>query len=182
MTGLARTWSGYATCLPEPESGSSFTARPLAWGFQYPEWPLSDLSPITVAVTVHASLDQAWNAFTNPASITAWNFASADWHCPRAKNDLQPGGAFSYRMEARDGSFGFDLEGTFLELAPPTQLRYLLGADREVVVQFTQDGELTRVTQSFTPEAIHSREQQMAGWQAILDNYRQHVEATASEA
>lgn len=143
---------------------------------------MSVIQPVTVAVTVQASPEQAWNAFTSPASITAWNFASPDWHCPRAQNELREGGAFSYRMEARDGSFGFDLEGTFLDLSPHTQLRYSLGENREVVVTFRQDGEQTRVTQSFTPEATHSLEQQREGWQSILDNYRAHVDGVASKA
>jgi uncharacterized protein YndB with AHSA1/START domain len=140
------------------------------------------LPPITVAVSVHASPERAWAAFTDPAAVTQWNFASADWHCPRARNDLRAGGAFSYRMEARDGSFGFDLEGTFRELSPPTHLRYSLGEDREVVVQFTPEGDATRVTQTFTPEGTHTLEQQREGWQAILDNYKRHVERTAGEA
>jgi uncharacterized protein YndB with AHSA1/START domain len=135
--------------------------------------------PITVAVSVQAKPERAWIAFTSPESVTQWNFASDDWHCPRARNDLREGGSFCYRMEARDGSFGFDFEGTFLELNPPFRLRYSLGEDREVVVQFAPEGNHTRVSQSFTPEATHSLEQQRAGWQAILDNYRKHVEAAA---
>jgi uncharacterized protein YndB with AHSA1/START domain len=140
------------------------------------------MSPVTVAVSVHASPDQAWDAFTNPSSITAWNFASADWHCPRAENDLQVGGTFSYRMEARDGSFGFDFAGTFLDVSSPTRLRYSLGPDREVVVEFSPEGTLTRVSQTFTPEETHSLEQQQAGWQSILEQYKRHVDSTADRA
>ncbi len=138
--------------------------------------------PVTVAVLVHATPERAWKAFTSPTSITEWNFASTDWHCPRADNELREGGAFCYRMEARDGSFGFDFEGKFLRVSPPTKLHYSLGPDREVVVQFAQEGEQTRVSQLFTPEATHSIEQQRAGWQSILDNYKKYVEATNSEA
>lgn len=140
---------------------------------------MTELPHVTVAVSVQASPEQAWEAFTNPASITAWNFASEDWHCPHATNDLREGGSFSYRMEARDGSFGFDFAGTFAEVAAPTRLRYSLGTEREVVVNFAQEGEQTRVSQSFTPEATHSLEQQRAGWQSILENYKKHVEASA---
>ncbi len=136
-------------------------------------------SPITVAVLVHASPERAWQAFTEPASITAWNFASPDWHCPRAENDLREGGAFRYRMEARDGSFGFEFEGRFLQVSPPTALRYSLGPDREVTVRFEREGDWTRVSQSVTPEATHTLEQQRAGWQAILDNYKRFAERPA---
>jgi uncharacterized protein YndB with AHSA1/START domain len=146
------------------------------------EHSMTRLPPITVSVTVQAAPELAWKAFTTPASITEWNFASPDWHCPRAESDLREGGAFSYRMEARDGSFGFDFGGTFLTVSPPMELRYALGPDREVVVEFTPEGRQTRVSQSFTPEATHSLEQQRAGWQSILDNYRKHVEALNSEA
>lgn len=138
------------------------------------------LHPITVSVVVQASPERAWEAFTNPTSVTEWNFAGADWHCPRAQNELREGGAFCYRMEARDGSMGFDFEGTFLELSPPTQLRYSFGEDREVLVRFAPEGNRTLVSQSFTPETTHSLEQQRAGWQAILENYRKYVEASAA--
>lgn len=134
--------------------------------------------PVTVSVLVRATPEEAWEAFTNPESVTAWNFASPEWHCPRAVSDLRDGGAFCYRMEAHDGSFGFDFEGRFLKVSPPTELRYSLGPDREVVVQFTPEGPQTLVSQSFTPEATHSLEQQRAGWQAILENYKTYVEGT----
>lgn len=142
---------------------------------------MSAPEPITVSVSVRASPRRAWEMFTDPSSVTEWNFASPDWHCPRAENELREGGKFRYRMEARDGSFGFDFEGTFLELSPPTRLRYSLGENREVVVQFTGQGERTLVTESFTPEPTHSLEQQRSGWQSILENYKRHVEAAAGE-
>lgn len=139
-------------------------------------------STVTVSVSVSASPERAWHAFTSPASITEWNFASPDWCCPRASNDLREGGAFCYRMEARDGSFGFDFEGVFVELSPPVRLRYSLGPDRQVLVHFTRQGDMTVVSQSFTPETTHSLAQQQAGWQSILDNYKRHVDATAGLA
>ena len=138
--------------------------------------------PITVEVSVRASPERAWKAFTSPTSVTEWNFASADWHCPRAQNDLKEGGTPCYRMEARDGSIGFDFEGTFLEVNEPSRLRYILGEDREVTVTFIQEGESTLVTQSFTPESTHSLEQQRGGWQSILNNFKAYVEATPREA
>jgi uncharacterized protein YndB with AHSA1/START domain len=143
---------------------------------------MSALDPITVSVSVQASPKRAWEMFTDPASVTEWNFASPDWHCPRARSELREGGTFCYRMEARDGSFGFDFEGTFLEFSPPTRLRYSLGESREALVRFVEQGGRTLVTQSFTPEPTHSLEQQRSGWQSILENYRQHVEAAAGEA
>jgi len=142
---------------------------------------MTALDPITVSVSVQASPERAWEMFTDPTSVTEWNFASPDWHCPHAQSDLREGGKFCYRMEARDGSFGFDFEGTFLEVAPLTRLRYSLGENREVVVQFMRQGERTLVTQSFTPEPTHSREQQRSGWQSILENYKKHVDAVAGK-
>ena len=143
---------------------------------------MSALDPITVSVSVQASPRRAWEMFTDPASVTEWNFASPDWHCPHAESELREGGKFRYRMEARDGSFGFDFEGTFLEFSPPTRLRYSLGENREVVVRFVDQGERILVTESFTPEPAHSLEQQRSGWQSILENYKQHVEAAAGVA
>jgi len=136
--------------------------------------PLPD--PITVSAQVSCPPEAAWRYFTDPASITAWNFASPDWCCPHAQNDLRVGGAFSYRMEAKDGSMGFDYEGTFLEVEPPRRLRLALGPEREVVVEFVPNAAGTEVRQSFTPEGEFPVEQQRAGWQAIMDNYRVHVE------
>lgn len=109
----------------------------------------------------------------------AWNFASPDWHCPAARNDLRPGGEFCYRMEAKDGSMGFDYEGTFIEVTPHSRLRLALGPDREVLVEFTATDQGTKVSQTFTPETTFSLEQQRAGWQSIMDNYRQHVSSAA---
>jgi uncharacterized protein YndB with AHSA1/START domain len=140
---------------------------------------MSDIQPITVSVLVHATPEQAWEAFTAPTSITEWNFASDDWHCTRATNDLREGGAFSYRMESRDGAHGFDFEGEFVEVSQPHRLRYSLGPDREVVVQFIPEGEQTRVSQSFTPDGMHPAEAQQAGWQAILENYKTFVASGA---
>jgi uncharacterized protein YndB with AHSA1/START domain len=144
--------------------------------------PTAPLPPVTVSVSVPTSPEKAWSAFTEPGSITEWNFANQDWCCPSATSDLREGGAFSYRMEARDGSFGFDFEGVFLELSRPTLIRYSLGPDREVLVRFAHQGNTTVVSQTFTPESTHSLEQQKAGWQSILENYKKHVEATAGEA
>jgi uncharacterized protein YndB with AHSA1/START domain len=137
---------------------------------------------ITVSVLVRATPERAWKALASPESITKWNFASPDWHCPRAQSDLREGGAFCYRMEARDGTFGFDFEGRFLKVSPPSELHYSLGTGREVLVRLTQEDGQTRVSQTFAPEETHSLEQQRAGWQSILDNYKTYVDTMNSGA
>lgn len=140
---------------------------------------VSPHEPITVSVTVPCDVQQAWQAFTDPSAVTSWNFASSDWHCPHASNDLKVGGGFCYRMEARDGSMGFDFAGSYGEVVPGRRLRFSLGPEREVTVEFLPRGRDTEVRQSFTPEPTHSREQQRAGWQAIMDNYRKYVVSRA---
>ena len=136
-------------------------------------------APITVTVEVAGSPETAWLAFTTPSAITAWNFASPDWCCPAASNDLKPGGKFSYRMEAKDGSMGFDFEGVFLEVIPNQRLKSSLGPDREVLVEFNKRGTGTCVSHSFTPDTGFPIDQQRAGWQAILDNYRLYLASSA---
>lgn len=147
--------------------------------------PPLDPDPISVTVTVAVPPDRAWEAFTRPEAVVRWNFASDDWHCPQAGSDLRVGGRFSYRMEARDGSFGFDFEGTFTEVVPHQRLSFVLGdavADtegdaRRVTVLFVGGDGHTEVRETFTPESTHPLEMQRAGWQAILDNYRRHAES-----
>lgn len=142
-----------------------------------PPEPPQPPAPITVAVEVGCDAQRAWQAYISPAAIQAWNFASPAWCCPHAENDLRVGGAFSYRMEARDGSMGFDFAGTFTEIVPHRRLRYALGEHREVVVEFIDlPAGRTEVRQTFTPETTFPPEQQRAGWQAILDNYKAFVE------
>jgi uncharacterized protein YndB with AHSA1/START domain len=143
---------------------------------------MSSVEPVTVSVSLRTHPERAWTMFTDPTSVTEWNFALPSWHCPQARSELREGGRFCYRMEARDGSFGFDFEGTFLEVCPPMRLRYSLGAEREVLVQFVHQGERTLVMQTFTPDAMHSVDQQRVGWQSILDNYQRFVEAAAGNA
>lgn len=131
---------------------------------------------ITVQVTVKSDIMRAWDAFTNPQAVTQWNFASPDWHCPRAENDLRNGGQFNYRMEARDGSHGFDFIGQYIEVKRLERIRYMLGPEREVTVEFRSVEGGTEVSETFTPESIHPLELQRSGWQAILDNYKQYAE------
>jgi uncharacterized protein YndB with AHSA1/START domain len=138
---------------------------------------------LTVAVTVNSTLERAWQAFTTPQDITQWNFASADWCCPASQVDLREGGRFSARMEARDGSMGFNFSGLYTHVDPCRELRFVLGeqlgAGREVVVQFQAQGDAVLVSETFTPENVYSLEQQRAGWQSILEQYKRHVEAKA---
>ncbi len=131
---------------------------------------------ITVSTIVAAPIAEVWRAYTTPADIMAWNAASADWHTTAATVDLRVGGRFSSRMEAKDGSFGFDFAGEYVEVVPEARLAYQFG-DRHCVVEFTEgaDGVTVRVT--FDAETVHSEAQQREGWQAILDNFRRHVEA-----
>lgn len=118
----------------------------------------------------------AWAAYTDPDHVRRWNFASDDWHCPAARADLRPGGTFSSRMEARDGSMGFDFEGTYTAIVENRRIDYDFG-DRAAVVEFLPEGEGTRVRIRFDPEGDHPRDQQQAGWQAILDNFARHADS-----
>jgi uncharacterized protein YndB with AHSA1/START domain len=137
----------------------------------------TDLSPVTVEVLVAAPIAHAWRVFVDPTHIVHWNFASPDWHCPRAQGDLRVGGTFSNRMEAKDGSMGFDMEGTWDVVEPEQRLGFTFG-DRRADVVFEAVGDQTRVTETFIPESTFPRELQAGGWQAILDNYKRRAEAT----
>lgn len=130
---------------------------------------------IIVETNVHAPLENVWKAYTTPDDILQWNSASDDWHTVRASVDLRVGGAFSSRMEAKDGSFGFDFAGTYTNIVPKRLIEYGFG-DRNAKVDFDErpDGVLVRV--SFDAESTHSVEQQQAGWQAILASFARHVE------
>lgn len=132
---------------------------------------------ITIEATVAAPIEAVWKAWTSPADIQQWNAASDDWHCPRAVIDLKPGGRFTYRMEARDGSMGFDLEGTFKNIVPNERIDFALDDERHVSVEFSGGDERVTVRESFEAESTHSIEQQRQGWQAILDRFAQHVES-----
>jgi uncharacterized protein YndB with AHSA1/START domain len=106
-----------------------------------------------------------------------WNFASEDWHSPRAENDLRAGGSFSSRMEAKDGSFGFDFGGVYDAVRENEYIEYTMGDGRNVKVEFTPQGNSTRVVERFEAERTHSEDMQKSGWQAILDNFRKYVES-----
>lgn len=131
---------------------------------------------ITVQCTVNASLEQAWYYFTLPEHITQWNFASDDWHTPRAENDLRVGGKYLARMEAKDGSFGFDLIGIYDEIVNQKLLAYHLEDGRKVRVEFMSNETITEITETFDAETENSEELQRGGWQAILDNFKRYAE------
>ncbi len=135
------------------------------------------MEKITVQVTVNADIQKAWDYWTDAEHIKDWNFATDDWHCPRAENDARTGGKFSARMEAKDGSFGFDFEGVYDEVIPLEKIAYSMADGREVVIKFQQTGPVTTVTEMFDPESENPREMQQAGWQMIMDNYKKLVEA-----
>lgn len=134
---------------------------------------------ITVSVIVHAPVRVAWKAFTSPDSIVRWNFASDDWCCPVAANDLRDGGAFNYRMESKDEKYGFDFRGAYTKVLPERRIDYALGDDRTVSIEFRDKGGRTEVLETFDAEHENSIELQKSGWQAILDNYRKHAETQA---
>lgn len=129
---------------------------------------------ITVSTLVAAPLQEVWRAYTTPEHIKAWNTASPDWHTTAATVDLRPGGKFSSRMEAKDGSFGFDFAGEYTTVVPMRLIEYAFG-DRVGRVEFEERADGVAVTVTFDAEQTHSEEQQRAGWQAILDNFSRHV-------
>lgn len=131
---------------------------------------------ITVETKVAAPIADVWRAYTTPADIMAWNAASDDWHTTAAAVDLREGGAFSSRMEAKDGSVGFDFAGVYTRIVPHARIDYDFG-ERKAEVTFVPgaDGVTVRVT--FDAEATHPTQQQRDGWQAILDRFARHVEA-----
>ena len=131
---------------------------------------------ITVSTLVAAPIAEVWRAYTSPEDIKIWNTASPDWHTTASAVDLRVGGKFSSRMEAKDGSFGFDFAGEYTKVASPTHLAYVFG-DRTGSVDFAQGPSGVTVTVTFDGEATHSEEQQRTGWQAILDNFARHVMA-----
>ncbi len=140
----------------------------------------AEKAPITVTTTVNAPVEQVWEAWNNPAHVVKWNAASEDWHTPKAENDLREGGSFSYRMEAKDGSFSFDFAGVYSEVKTNERIAYAMGDERKVDITFQADGDTTTVTETFDPESQNPVEMQQAGWQAILDNFKKYTESIAN--
>ncbi|WP_294820134.1 SRPBCC family protein [uncultured Flavobacterium sp.] len=134
------------------------------------------MGKITVQATVAADRNKVWDYYTNPEHIVNWNFASPDWHCPSAENDMRVGGTYKARMEAKDGSFGFDFEAVYDEIVPNEKFTYSFG-DRSVNVTFEDADGKTVVTVIFDAETEHPEEFQKQGWQAILDNFKNYAES-----
>ncbi|MEP6847024.1 MAG: SRPBCC family protein [Panacibacter sp.] len=131
---------------------------------------------ITVESTINAPVQKVWEYWTNPEHITHWNYASEDWHTPRAENDLRVGGKFVSRMEAKDGSFGFEFGGVYDAVTTNEYIAYTLSDGRMVEVTFIAQGGITKVAESFEAETENPIEMQRGGWQAILDNFKKYTE------
>ena len=136
----------------------------------------NNTNPITITTTVNASIDKVWEFWTEPKHILGWNAASDDWHTTKAENDLKIGGKFSSRMEAKDGSFGFDFGGLYTNVVKNEQIDYKLDDDRKVSILFEESGHGVRITETFDPEGENPVEMQRDGWQAILDNFKKYTE------
>jgi uncharacterized protein YndB with AHSA1/START domain len=132
---------------------------------------------ITVENTINAPVEKVWETWTMPEHITQWCNASDDWHTPKAENDVRVGGSFSTRMEAKDGSFGFDFGGIYDAVRINDYMEYTLGDGRKVQITFTPQGNKTKLVESFEAESENPIDMQRGGWQAILDNFKKYTEA-----
>lgn len=131
---------------------------------------------ISVQTTISADLRKVWDYYNGPEHITKWNFASDDWHCPKAENDLRLGGKIRTRMEAKDGSFGFDFEAKYDEVVDQKKITYTLLDGRQSTTEFVAKDNLTKVKTTFDAESQHPIAMQKEGWQAILNNFKKYVE------
>lgn len=131
---------------------------------------------IRVSVLVDAPIEKVWDYFTMPSHITRWNNPSANWHTPNASADLKEGGKFNYRMEAKDGSEGFNFEGVYDVITPNEYIAYTIADGRKVSVKFIADNYKTNIIEQFETENINMPEMQKNGWQAILDSFKQYIE------
>ncbi len=132
---------------------------------------------ITVETTIAAPIERVWSAWNTPEDIQQWNAASDDWHTTKSTVDLGVGGTYSSRMEAKDGSMGFDFAGIYTKVVEHKLIESTFG-DRTLVVEFLPAHDTVTVRETFDAETTHPVEQQRAGWQAILDNFKTHVEMT----
>jgi uncharacterized protein YndB with AHSA1/START domain len=137
------------------------------------------MEKISISTIVDQNIEKAWIRYTDPNHIVNWNFASDDWHCPHASNDLSVGGKYIARMEAKDGSFGFDFEAVYDAITLGRSFSYTMEDGRSCTVDFYDQGEKTLVEVSFDPESINSLELQRDGWQSILNNFKKYVESIA---
>ncbi|GKU24140.1 SRPBCC family protein [Clostridium folliculivorans] len=136
---------------------------------------------INIMTTVNAPVEKVWKCWTEPEHIKKWNSASEDWHTTVAENDLRVGGKFLSRMEAKDGSFGFDFGGIYDEVKLQEVLAYTLGDERKVQITFIDQGDKTEINETFEAEDTNSIEMQKSGWQSILDNFKRYTESQVQE-
>lgn len=136
---------------------------------------------ITLETTVHTPVEKVWDYWTSPQHITKWYNASDDWHAPNAENDLRVGGRFHTRMEAKDGSFGFDFNGVYDEVRINEFISYTIGDGRKVTITFISQENDTKVIEAFEAETTNSIEMQKAGWQAILENFKKYSEISKED-
>ncbi|NGM73668.1 SRPBCC domain-containing protein [Sphingobacterium sp. SGL-16] len=131
---------------------------------------------VHIEAEVNAPLQKVWDDYNSPQAITKWNQASADWYCPSSTVDLRTGGRFQNRMEAKNGSFGFDFEGEYLEVLPLQKIVYRMDDDRKVWINFIEEGDNTRLKIDFEAEDMNPVELQKEGWQAILNSFKNYTE------
>jgi uncharacterized protein YndB with AHSA1/START domain len=171
------------------KDGSIMRSGSFDKGRQAGEWTTYDSAGKVVKVTkkkcgtilsiearVSLPVQQVWDFWTKPEHIVKWNYAGDDWHCPTAENDLKPGGRFSSRMEAKDGSFGFDFWGTYQEVELLKRISSVLGDKRTVHTNFFEENGETRIVETFEAEGENALEMQQQGWQMILNNFRKYAE------
>ena len=137
---------------------------------------MKEKEKITVSATIDAGIEKVWKYWTEPRHITNWNTATDEWHTPKAENDLKEGGRFVYRMEAKDGSFGFDFGGEYTEIREQELLAYKLDDGRKAKVSFEEKDEKVTLTEEFEVEDQNPVEMQKEGWQAILSNFKKYTE------
>ena len=131
---------------------------------------------ITVKTSINAPVEKVWELWSNPEHIIKWSSASDDWHTPKSENDLRPGGRFESRMEAKDGSMGFDFGGTYDAVEHLKLIEYKLDDQRKVTINFSTDNDTTNLEETFDAESSQPVEMQQGGWQAILDHFKRYVE------
>ena len=134
------------------------------------------MESITIKATINAPIEKVWKFWSSPEHITQWYFASEDWHAPKAENDFRTGGKFLTRMEAKDGSFGFDFEGRYELVKTNELISYTLIDERRVTITFTEVGKSTQVIETFDAENENHIDMQSAGWQNILNNFKHYTE------
>ena len=134
------------------------------------------IKTITIEATTNAPVNDVWKYWTEPTHIKNWSFATDEWHCPHAENDLRVGGKFTTRMEAKDDSFGFDFSGTYTEVKPNKLISYTMSDGRKVDTEFSEQGDTTKIEQTFDAETENAIEMQKNGWQAILNSFKNYTD------